>query len=140
MERRIFGIGVPATVSLQCALAQWQQTNGPYGGNAWTAPTGMAFKYGVEALASRGSTLLAGISKGVLKSTDGGVTWVQSDSGMGGAYVYSIMVNPSVVVAGTGIYAALSSLGVWKRAVTTGIAPPAGGGDSTCFFARAELS
>ena len=86
--------------------AQWQQTNGPYGGN-------------INCIASDGTNIFAGTNgQGVFLSSNNGSSWTAVNNGLPGwSPVYSLAISGSNIFAGTG------GGGVWKRALSdiTGI-------------------
>lgn len=98
----------------QTALnAQWIKTNGPYGGN-------------ITCFAVSGSYLLAGaILGGVYRSTDNGVSWTESDTGLTNKWVLSLAASGSYVFTGTtgGIFRSADNGATWTE-VSTGL--PAG--------------
>src|SRR5271166_5372054 len=78
--------------------AQWEQTNGPYGG-------------AVYSLAVSGSNLFAGTGQGVYLSTDNGTSWIPRNAGLPISNVTALsasMETPSRVVYvgtfGNGVY------------------------------------
>src|ERR1700733_6487216 len=73
------------------AVAQWVQTNGPYGGD-------------VLCFAVDGSKLFAGTSEnGIFVSTDDGTTWTSANESLNyrGATVQALSVSGSNILAGT---------------------------------------
>jgi len=70
--------------------AQWQQTNGPYGGYIYS-------------LATNGSNLYAGTyGGGVFLSTNNGTTWSAINNGLSSLNIYSLKVSGTNIYAGTG--------------------------------------
>src|SRR5437762_642895 len=63
-------------------LAQWIQSNGPYGGNK---------VYDITSLAVLGTNLFAGTStNGVLMSTDNGTSWTTVNSGLTDTHITAL--------------------------------------------------
>ncbi|MCL6493864.1 MAG: T9SS type A sorting domain-containing protein [Ignavibacterium sp.] len=120
-------------------LAQWVQTNGPYGGyvrslavsgtnlfagtfggggvflstnngTSWTAVnTGLTFNR-VYSLAVSGTNLFAGTwGGGVFLSTNNGTSWTAVNTGLTNTYVSSLAVSDTNLFAGT------EGGGVWRR-------------------------
>ena len=86
---RILFMVVCLFISMGPVLAQWVQTNGPYGGY-------------VNAFVVSGSNLFAGTNgAGVFLSSDFGKNWSAENSGLAGAYIYCFAVNGDYVFAGT---------------------------------------
>ena len=79
-------------------LAQWVQTNGPYGGSV------------VRSFAVLGTNLFAGTFGGVFLSTDNGASWTAVNNGLP---PYTD-VN-SLAVLGTNLFAGTRGSGVWRR-------------------------
>lgn len=70
-------------------LAQFQQTSGPEGGV-------------VDALINYNGILLAGTKgAGIFRSTDGGNSWIQSNTGLQNLLIWAFAAKDSVVFAGT---------------------------------------
>lgn len=92
MKKSIFILFV-FTASVNYSHSQWQQTNGP-------------FSFTIRGLATHGTTLFAGCSNGVYKTTDGGNNWNPVNNGLPAAQVYCLAVNGSDIFAGTsaGLY------------------------------------
>jgi photosystem II stability/assembly factor-like uncharacterized protein len=77
--------------------AQWIKTNGPYGGR-------------VLSFTESDSYILAGThSGGVYRSSDNGVTWIESNTGLTNKIVWSLATSGSYVFAGTSIGVCRSS-------------------------------
>jgi hypothetical protein len=57
------------------------------------------------------TTLFAGINEGVFKSTDGGVSWTASSTGMGDSAVLSLVLDPTTP---TTIYGVAGDRGIFK--------------------------
>ena len=119
-------------------LAQWVQTNGPYGGiiysfavgpsgtnlfagtfggvflstdngSSWTAVnTGLMDPF-VDALAVSGPNLFAGTGGGVFLSTNNGSSWTAVNNGLTSTFVRAFAVSDTSLFAGT------SGGGVWRR-------------------------
>ncbi len=93
------------------ATAQWQQTNGPYGGY-------------VYALAVSGTNLFAGTSSGgVFLSTNNGTSWTAVNTGLTYTYVLSLAVSGTNLFAGTdggGVFLSTNNGTSWT-AVNTGL-------------------
>lgn len=126
--------------TLNCS-AQWQQTNGPYGGkqisciaisgsniftgiygcgvflssnngSSWAAVnTGLPIT-DVVALAISGNNIFAGTNNGVFRSSNNGSNWVTVNTGLTNTDVWSLAINDSNIFAGT------NGGGVWKRALS----------------------
>jgi len=80
-------------------LAQWIQTNGPYGGNK---------VYNITSLAVLGTNIFAGTStNGVLLSTDTGINWTRVNSGLTDTNITAL------AVLGTNIFVGTSSHGIF---------------------------
>ncbi len=93
------------------AIAQWENTNGPPGGN-------------ITALAVNGSFLFAGTnSDGVYVSTNDGVSWLKTMSESNPKFVTSLMIRDSLLFAGTlgsGVFLSTNNGMNWN-AINTGI-------------------
>ena len=124
----IFWLLVILSVS-QNSLAQWQQTNGPYGGQvncfavsgtnifAGTPVNGVYFSsdngtnwdemsnglsdLNVRALCVSGWNLFAGTPSGVFYSTDNGTSWTDVSTGLTNTDVYSLTISGTDLFAGT---------------------------------------
>ena len=91
-----------------CALnfdnceAQWEQTNGPYGGD-------------VNALASSGGNIFAGTNTyGVYLTTNNGINWTQT--ALNNQNVYSLAVSGSNIFAGAhGVYLSTNNGTSWTQ-------------------------
>ena len=83
--------------------AQWQQTNGPFGGK-------------VCCFASSGTDLFAGTANGVFLSNNNGVNWIQKNNGLSNLNVFSLAVNGSTIYAGTkaGLYQSTNNGNSWS--------------------------
>ncbi len=95
------------SIIMNVAIAQWAQTNGPYAGS-------------VGVLYKDGSTVFAGtIGAGVFRSTDSGVSWTQSSSGITALSVLNIMKSGSYLLAtGTeGFYRSSDNGDTWNSVV-----------------------
>jgi photosystem II stability/assembly factor-like uncharacterized protein len=68
--------------------AQWKECPGLYGGT-------------VSALCSSGSYLYAGTTRGIYRSTDGGLNWSHSVNGLSNLTVNSVAADANSVVVGT---------------------------------------
>jgi photosystem II stability/assembly factor-like uncharacterized protein len=112
----------------QYSIAQWQQTNGPYGGDvncfavsgtnifAGTPANGVYFSsdngsswnevnnglsdLNVRALAVSGWNLFAGTPSGVFYSTDNGSSWTDVNNGLTNTDVYSLTISGTDLFAG----------------------------------------
>jgi len=69
-------------------LAQWVQTNGPYGGF-------------IASFAISGTNLFVGAGGGVFLSTDNGTSWTEANSGLTNTDVWSLVVLDSNLFVGT---------------------------------------
>ena len=70
----------------------------------------------VEAVAAQGSLLFGGVyGSGIFKSTNGGVNWVEADSGLTDKAVFALACNSPVVYAGTstGVFRSLNNGATW---------------------------
>lgn len=118
-------------LSINTAKAQWQQTNGPYGGTitciaisennifagtseggmylsadnggSWTAVNNGLTNYNIMSLAAGGSNIFAGTQGGVFLSTDNGNSWKAVNNGLptSNNHVLSLTINGSNIFAGT---------------------------------------
>ena len=87
-------------ISATFANAQWQQINGPYGGN-------------IQSFAVKGTTILAGsYSNGVFRSEDNGDSWTLVNFGS----IISTYSYQSFAVSGTTIFAGTWGSGVFRSA------------------------
>jgi len=69
--------------------AQWQQTNGPFGGS-------------INCIAASSANIFAGsYGGGVFLSTNYGADWVSVDSGLTNLYIQALLINGSDIFAGT---------------------------------------
>ena len=90
------------------ANAQWQPTNGPYGGR-------------ISCLAKNGSNIFAGSYCAIFLSTDNGVTWSKLNTGLPSDYdVTSFVINGSSIFAGTnrGIFLSINNGSTWSSSST----------------------
>ncbi len=114
----------------QATLAQWVQTNGPFGGEigclavsganllagadgggifvstnngvSWsTRNSGFPINVGVNTLVVNGTNLFAGTNKGVYLSTDDGSSWTSINSGLTSQYVFALAILGTNLFAGT---------------------------------------
>ena len=136
---------IPCMVS-----AQWEQTNGPYGGTprcfatngsnvfmgtnynggfysstnsgmSWNRIYNSLSEYDIYSLIYTGSTLLAGTQFGIYLSTNSGNNWIFS--GLSNQFIWSLAVSGSNIFAGTagsGIYLSTNNGTSWN-AVNNGI-------------------
>src|SRR5512138_227394 len=110
--------------------AQWQQTNGPFGGrincltlkgteiftgtyyggiflsadngDSWTSVNNGLFNYYVTTIAVSGSNIFAGTcGNAVFLSTDDGSSWNPSSIGLFNAYINDLEVSGTDIFAGT---------------------------------------
>lgn len=101
-------------LSLLFASAQWQPTNGPYGGQ-------------VNCEAIMGQTLFAGTAQqGVFTSTDNGNHWTVNNNGLGNWTVWALQTVGANIFAGTtdGIYLSTDNGASWSE-TDSGIPYPA---------------
>ena len=119
---------VSSLLITQISIAQWVQTNGPYGGNVkcfavsgtnlfagtgegvflstnngtnWTQTS--LDSMGINALAVSGTNLFAGADGGVFLSTNNGTSWVAINTGLVTHHsVLSLVVMGKNLIAGTG--------------------------------------
>jgi hypothetical protein len=72
-------------------IAQWMQSNGPYGGN-------------ITSFAINGSNIIAGTNgNGVFLSTNNGTSWNPVNNGLISKDIQSLAVSGNNVFAGTGL-------------------------------------
>ncbi len=72
------------------SVAQWVQTNGPYGAS-------------VCSFAADSTTIFAGtIGGGIYRSTDGGISWASSNGAMASTYALSLVAIGRNIFAGSG--------------------------------------
>ena len=86
--------------------AQWQQTNGPYGGV-------------IMSIASDGNTVFAGtMGSGVYRSTDNGISWAPMNNGLTDSWVRALSISQGKVFAGTnnGIFVSSDNGNRWTEA------------------------
>ncbi len=67
----------------------------------WVSMNGDMRAHTVNKLVQRDGSIFAATSAGILRSTDGGSRWMQSDEGMPGEAVVDVEMTPSGIVAGT---------------------------------------
>jgi len=75
-------------ISAIFANAQWQQTNGPYGGS-------------VTCLATCGTNIFSGTHNGLFLSTNNGSNWTAVSSGLTNHNIYCLAVSGTNIFAGT---------------------------------------
>ncbi|MBK6506881.1 MAG: hypothetical protein IPG02_14730 [Ignavibacteria bacterium] len=84
--------------------AQWEQTNGPHGGNIYS-------------LAVSGNNIFAGTyNYGVYRSTNNGISWIQTP--LNNITVYSLAISGSNIFAGTlnyGVYLSTNNGISWTQ-------------------------
>ncbi len=106
MKKILFLISLLLSVFIgQYSFAQWQQTNGPYGGT-------------ISSLATDGINIYAGtLRQGIFKSTDDGVTWEDINNGLNIQDIYAIAVNTDNVFIGTdgGVFLSKDFGNSWKN-------------------------
>jgi ligand-binding sensor domain-containing protein len=94
------------------STAQWQDTNGPSGGNV------------VYSLAISGTNIFAGTWNGVFLSTDNGNSWTAMNTGIPpNTYIFSLAVSGTNIFAGTdgsGIFLSTNNGNSWV-AMNTGL-------------------
>ncbi len=106
-------LGCLLLVGVTAASAQWEKTNGTYGGD-------------VRCFAASGTTLFCGTQGGgVFLSTDSGTTWTPTSIGMTDSNVSSLAVIGSNLFAGTdnGVFLSTSGGTSWTRAGLQNSAP-----------------
>ena len=90
MRTRSLWLAFAIVLLLPSASAQWVPTGGPEGGE-------------INSLTSNGSTTHAATPNGIFRSTDGGVTWVQVNSGLTQLYVTCVRFNgPTLFASSSG--------------------------------------
>ncbi|MBI4645454.1 MAG: SprB repeat-containing protein [Bacteroidia bacterium] len=100
-------------VIVNCTMinAQWQQTNGPYGGN-------------IRCIASDGTIIFAGTAGGgMFLSTNNGTLWTAVNNGLTSTDIQSLAVNGINIFAGTydgGVFLSTNNGTSWT-AVNTGL-------------------
>lgn len=108
---RIIQVLVVVILIYQAPLnSQWIKTNGPYGGR-------------VLSFTESDSYILAGTnSGGVYRSSDNGVTWIESNTGLTNKIVWSLATSGSYVFAGTsiGVFRSSDNGASWTM-TTTGL-------------------
>lgn len=57
------------------------------------------------------SVLYAGTASGIFKTTDGGVTWRQANTGLGNHFIFSLAIDP---VSPSTVYASTNDAGIFK--------------------------
>src|SRR5947208_2499102 len=91
--------------------AQWQQTNGPYGGF-------------IQCIAISGSSIFAGTAynDGVFLSTNNGASWAPVNSGLSNTNVTSLVIVGNNIFAGTqgGVFMSANNGSSWSS-VSSGI-------------------
>jgi len=75
-------------ILINFANAQWQQTNGPYGGH-------------IRSIAVNGSNIIAGTEDGVYLSTNNGSDWEAKNTGITNTYIMSMANLGAKICAGT---------------------------------------
>ena len=114
--------------------AQWQQTNGPYGGNiqcfvssnngiSWTQTNNGLQESVIYSMAVNGTTLYAGTKGGLYQSTNNGNSWNLLSNGIPTTMVSSLTVSAGNVFAGisqSGVYKS-SDDGISWNAVNNGL-------------------
>ncbi|HUI29347.1 MAG TPA: T9SS type A sorting domain-containing protein [Candidatus Acidoferrales bacterium] len=106
------------TVSTLCltnlSVAQWVETNGPYGAS-------------VCSFAADSTTIFAGtIEGGIYRSTDDGISWVSSNGAMVSTYALSLAAIGRNIFAGSGTGEGISvstNDGITWRTVNNGLPP-----------------
>jgi len=89
----------------------WKSANN---GDNWTLDTGVTFY--VESMSSIGTKVLAGTISGLYISSNNGVTWNESNSGLDNRYLLTLKVNSNKIYAGTrggGVYVSNDSGSSW---------------------------
>ncbi|MFH1004572.1 MAG: regulator, partial [Bacteroidota bacterium] len=90
MKKQLLFISVLAILGLS-ANAQWQQTNGPYGGI-------------ITCLSTSGTNIFAGTNGGgVFLSSNNGSSWTEVNNGLTNIYVYPLAVSGTNIFAGTDV-------------------------------------
>jgi photosystem II stability/assembly factor-like uncharacterized protein len=86
--------------------AQWEQSNGPYGGD-------------VRSLIQSGNYLYAGtFGGGVFRSSDNGESWQEKSIGLNNRDVYSLIQSGNYIYAGTdggGVYRSTDNGESWQE-------------------------
>ena len=91
-------------LSISNGNAQWQQTNGPYGGYA-------------SCIAANANAIFCGGEGGIFRSTDNGANWNRVLTGPAAGTVYSIAATDSEIFAGTinGIFISRDNGDTWVQ-------------------------
>src|SRR5690349_14322147 len=109
--RLFFLLFVCTTVCTSHALAQWVQTNGPWGGY-------------VQCFAASGTKLFAGTGQGnIYLSTNNGSSWTGAVTGLSNIIVQALAVSGTNVFAGTrggGMYRSSDDGANWES-INTGL-------------------
>jgi hypothetical protein len=94
MKTIIGSLIVSSLVLAQISIAQWVQTNGPYGGSVSC--------FAVSPNEAGGTNLFAGTyGGGVFLSTNNGTSWTAVRTGLTGADIYALVVSPASGGAGS---------------------------------------
>jgi len=90
------------------------------GGNTWTS-SGLEGGY-VASMAFNGSALLAATLKGVFRSTDHGVSWIPSDSGLSNVSLVAVMALGSIFygISSNEVYSSTNNGASWAS-ISNGI-------------------
>ena len=103
--KKLFFIMMLSLVGLS-TYAQWEQTNGPYGGQE------------VECLAVSGTNIFAGTNgEGIFFSNNNGNTWTAVNNGLTNMYIRSLAVSDTNVFAGTydGVFLSSNNGNSWTN-------------------------
>ena len=109
MKRILFLVSILVAFVIS-ANAQWQQTNGPYGGH-------------IGCLTVSGSNVFAGTwGGGIFLSSNNGSTWTAVNQGLTAPVVFSFAVSGSNIFAGTdgGVFLSADNGANWT-AMNTGL-------------------
>jgi photosystem II stability/assembly factor-like uncharacterized protein len=97
-----------ATINVHAQPLQWEQTNGPYGGN-------------ITCFVTSGTMIFAGTDTGgMFRSLDNGEHWIQINTGLAGRNISSLVVRGTTLFAGTdnGIFRSTDNGTSWTAAST----------------------
>jgi hypothetical protein len=112
MQRFFLLMVIASAFFINCntLLCQWVSANGPYGGT-------------VTSFASNGSSIFAGTSGGVYRSTDNGSTWTFTSNGLTTLNITSLFQTGGKIYAGTssGGFVSSDNGGTWNSLLAAGL-------------------